>query len=240
MHAKREDGRQNPAFRFSPRPPLRERPPFASGPACPDPGGSAPPQPRTETIRVCFAARTARAAPAARLCRNGAMLPARLAVPLRCAALHLAAPPAAPRPGLRGSSHRRAARPAAPNADAKTPAAARAFCWHGRAERSCTHGTGPVPGARCYELCARCRPGAQRGHPGMELLGRSPVLFFNVARLPVTKIIQQQKRFLVNFVFIIFFWDKLDLLNPQVYTYIYLYIAFSIGKTHISKEERHF
>lgn len=51
---------------------------------------------------------------------------------------------------------------------------------------------------------------------------------------PTANTVQQQKRFLVNFVFIdFFFWDKLDLLNPKVDIYIYLYIAFSIGKTYI-------
>lgn len=40
--------------------------------------------------------------------------------------------------------------------------------------------------------------------------------------LPITNIIQQQKRFLVNFIFIDFLGDKLDLMNPQVYIYIYI------------------
>lgn len=43
-----------------------------------------------------------------------------------------------------------------------------------------------------------------------------------MAWLPITNIIQQQKRFLVNFIFIDFLGNKLALMNPQVYIYIYI------------------
>lgn len=50
----------------------------------------------------------------------------------------------------------------------------------------------------------------------------TPFSIVSVVWLPITNIIQQQKRFLVNFIFIGFLGDKSDLMNPQVYIYIYI------------------
>lgn len=64
----------------------------------------------------------------------------------------------------------------------------------------------------------------------------TPFSIVSVVWLPITNIIQQQKRFLVNFIFIDFFGGQIrSYKSPSVH--IYLYIAFSIGKTYIKGGE---
>lgn len=82
----------------------------------------------------------------------------------------------------------------------------------------------------------QCPTGSEPGVTGQRLLSNdyteTPFPIVSVAWLPITNIIQQQKRFLVNFIFIDFLGGQIrSYESPSVH--IYLYIAFSIGKTYL-------